>query len=270
MHPEITSPKTKNRACFSPPQVYGPPHQMKLFPFLSLFAALVSLAFGQTEQNQADLDNAEVLDEVVHQHGKDTLVIQRIEQPEFLQEERAHEKGGEPQTEVPAEQVVLPSQTYIISATFHGRGATRLQIWPSHRGQQGALEGWSNIDWAVFQSLLSFDDENVRYQFMLFHSGSGQGVNAPEIPNELPEFDETGARYLVTSSEETEREETLDFLEAIHTLYDGNQAKLHADRAIAIERQEERQRQIAIEKETPKTRVLKIWRHTRPDTEASD
>mgnify|MGYP005851735591 FL=1 len=122
----------------------------------------------------------------------------------------------------------------------------------------------------MFQSLLSFDAENVRYQFMLFHTGSGQGVEAPEVPEELPEFDETGARYLVTSSEETEREETLDFLEAIHTLYDGNQAKLHADRAIAIERHKERQRQIAIEKETPKTRVLKIWRHTRPETQASE
>jgi len=242
---------------------------MKLFYFLPIFAALGSVSLGQTEQSQAALENAPVLDEVVHQHGNDTLVIQRIEQPEFL-EEATQEETEEPQTEVPVPQVVLPTQTFIISTTSYGQGATRLKIWPSHRGQQGALEGWSNIDWSVLQSLLSFDDENVRYQFMLFHTGSGQGVNAPEVPDELPEFAETGARYLVTSSEETEREETLDFLEAIHTLYDENKAKLHADRAIAIERHKERQRQIAIEKETPKTRVLKIWRHTRPETQASE
>lgn len=243
---------------------------MKLFTFLPIFAALGSVSLGQTEESQAALENAPVLDEVVHQHGNDTLVIQRIEQPEFLEEEATQEETEEPQTEVPAPQVVLPTQTFIISATSYGQGATRLQIWPSHRGQQGALEGWSNINWSVLQSLLSFDAENVRYQFMLFPSGSGQGVNAPEVPDELPEFDHTGARYLVTSSEETEREETLDFLEAIHTLYDENQAKLHADRAIAIERQRERQRQIAIEAEKPKTRVLKIWRHTRPETQASE
>jgi len=243
---------------------------MKPFYFFSLLAALGSAALGQTEQDQSALENAPVLDEVVHQQGKDTLVIQRIEQPEFQTDDSIQEETGEslPEVQVPA--AVLPTRTYIISATSYGQGGTRLQIWPSHRGQQGALEGWSNIDWSVLQSLLSFDDENVRYQFMLFHTGSGQGVNAPEVPDELPEFAETGARYLVTSSEETEREETLDFLEAIHTLYDGSQAKLHADRAIAIERQEERQRQIAIEKEKPQTRVLKIWRHTRPENHTSE
>ena len=69
----------------------------------------------------------------------------------------------------------------------------------------------------------------------------------------------------MTSGEATEREETLDFLEAIHTLYDENRQKLHTDRELAIEHQKERQRQIKIEAAKPKTRVLKIWRHTRPE-----
>lgn len=238
---------------------------MKIFHSFSLLAALGSLCFGQTEQNQSALENAPVLDEMVHQQGKDTLVIQRIEQPEFLEGNTIQEEAKELPSEVPLQEVVLPTRTYIILATSYGVGETRLRIWPSHQGQHGALEGWSNIDWAVFQSLLPFDDEKFRYQFMLFRSGNGQEAEASEVPTELPQFSETGARYLVTSSAETEREETLDFLEAIHTLYDGNQQKLHADRSIAIERQKERQRQIKLEKAKPKTRVLTIWRHTRPE-----
>jgi len=98
-----------------------------------------------------------------------------------------------------------------------------------------------------------------------FIPGVAKEIDAPEIPAELPEFSQTGARYLVTSGEATEREETLDFLEAIHTLYDENRQKLHTDRELAIEHQKERQRQIKIEAAKPKTRVLKIWRHTRPE-----
>jgi len=143
-------------------------YQMKLFYFVSLLAALGSIALGQTEQNQSALENAPVLDEVVHQQGKDTLVIQRIEQPEFLEDDAIPEETDESQPDVQTPEEVLPTRTYIISATSCGPGGTRLQIWPSHQGQQGALEGWSNLDWSVFQSLLSFDDNNVRYQFMLF------------------------------------------------------------------------------------------------------
>jgi len=140
---------------------------MKLFYFVSLLGALGSVALGQAEQNQSALENAPVLDEVVHQQGKDTLVIQRIEQPEFLEDDSIQEETDESPPEVQLQEAVLPTRTYIISATSYGPGI-RLQIWPSHQGQQGALEGFSNIDWSAFQSLLSFDGNNVRYQFMLF------------------------------------------------------------------------------------------------------
>ena len=231
---------------------------MKIFYFLSICVALVGLLFGQADQNQAALESAPVLDEVVHKQGKDTLVIQRIEQPDFLEEETVDQ-----QTEIVTQEEGLLHHTYVISATSFEQGATRFQIWSPNQGQQRALEGWSNINWSVFQSLLSFDTENIRYQYMLFHTGSRKGENAPELPTELPKFEVTGARYLVTSSAEVEQEEILDFLEAIHTLYDEKKAKLHADRVVAIERQEERKRQIEINKAKPQTRVLKIWRHTR-------
>lgn len=243
-------------------------HQMKLFYFLPTFAALISASFGQADQNQAALENAPILDEVVHKQGKDTLVIQRIEQPDFL-EEKMTQEGTVRQNEAVAQEGML-HQTYVISATSFGQDATRFQIWSPDQGAQGALEGWSNINWSVLQSLLSFDADNISYRYMLFHTGSGQDENAPEIPTELPQFEVTGARYLVTSRDEAEREEILDFLEAVHALYDSNKAKLHADRAIAIKRQEERKRQIKIEKAKPKTRVLKIWRHTRSEIQTSE
>ena len=239
---------------------------MKLFGISIALACLAGLSFAQTEPNQSAVENAPVLDEVVNQRGNDTLVIQRIEQPEFLEDEGSPEE----QTEAPVQQSILPVQTYVIAATSFGPGATRLQIWPSNRGQNDALEGWTNIDWSVLQSLLSFDTQNVRYQFMLFYSGSGQGADSPEIPQDLPEFTETGARYLMTLEENAQHEATLDFLEAVHALYDDSREQLHANRAVAIERQEERLRQIEIEAAQPKTRVLKIWRHTRPEEDPSE
>jgi hypothetical protein len=66
----------------------------------------------------------------------------------------------------------------------------------------------------------------------------------------------------VTSPAETEKEDTLDFLEAIHKLYDENSQELKQDLVEARIANEERQRQIKLEAEKPRTRVLKIWRRS--------
>ena len=238
---------------------------MRISLYIPSFVFLVTASFGQTENKESSLEDVPILDEVFYKQGKDTLVIQRIEQPEFLG--KATEKKDDQPITGKAEEhlkVTLPIQTYIVSATSFKNKATALKIWPSHRGAEGALEGWSNIDWSILQGVLSFDGDKSRYQFMLFHSGNGQGA---EIPAELPDFDQTGARYLVTSSNEAEREDTLDFLESIHALYDENRQQLKSERNLAIKKQEERKRQIEKEAVKPKTRVLKIWRHTRSEDE---
>ena len=228
--------------------------------YLPLTVALGSVVLGQVQ-------DPPVLDEVVHKEGKNTLVIQRIEQPEFEKDDSIQENSDESQSNGGLSEVAIQSQIFIISATNFASKGTFLKIWPSHLGQQGAFEGWSNIDWSVFQNLLSFNSDNVHYQFMLFHTKLSEDENSPAVPAELPEFNLTGARYLMTSSKEIAIDETLDFLEAIHALYDDNKAQLHEDRVVAIKRQKERKRQIEIEAQKPKTRVMKIWRHTRPETQ---
>lgn len=243
---------------------------MKIALLISLSFALPHFSFGQLEQNsEPALEDAPILDEVVYKQGKDTLIIQRIEQPEFLGKTSAEKEEPATSSEDLKREIKapLPTETYIISATSIGKTATRIKVWPSHLGQQVALEGWSNIDWSILQGLLSFEGDNKTYQLMLFHSANSHGENLSEVPTDLPEFGQTGARYLVTSSEDSEREEILDFLEAIHALYDEKQQKLKSDREIALEKHEERKRQIEIEAKKPKTRVLKIWRHTRSKDE---
>tara|TARA_Y100000588_G_scaffold302373_1_gene324612 strand:+ start:223 stop:969 length:747 start_codon:yes stop_codon:yes gene_type:complete len=239
-----------------------------VIPFLC-YASLVASSFGQSESSQTSVENAPVLDEVVYQHGKDTLIIQRIEQPEFLGKNRQDQPSPSSPEEVDVpQQELMPTQTYIIAATRHTNQKTHLKIWPSHLGERGAMKGWSNIDWSVLKSLLSFEDGTTRYQFMLFHSDHSSSQNHQHQlvpPTELPDFSDSGARYLVTSSEETERELTLDFLESLHALYDDSHEELHQNHAIVLARNEERKRQIEREAAKPKTRVLKIWRHTRPE-----
>jgi len=245
--------------------------QMRIFiPYL-FCALLLSSVFGQSQSPETSIDNAPVLDQVVYQQGKDTLIIQRIEQPEFLgKSTQAEASPSSPEEIESSQEEVMPTQTYIIAATSYANQKTHLKIWPSHLGEQGAMKGWSNIDWSVFKSLLSVEDETKRYQFMLFHSDVSTSQNQqdqPVPPAELPDFNDNGARYLVTSSEETERELTLDFLESIHALYDGSREELHQNHAIVVAQHEERKRQIELEAAQPKTRVLKIWRHTRTEDE---
>ena len=228
-----------------------------------------------TEQKTSTIEESPILDEAVYQQGKDTLTIQRIEQPEFLEKTQVEGESLNLEDELEAEkEVPLPVSTFIISATAYGKG-TQIKIWPSHIGQQGALEAWSNVNWAYFQSVLAVENEEKRYNFMLFHSGGGaveveQGGGGVQVPAELPEFEKGGARYLVTTAKETEREETLDFLESLHELYDENHQELRINREEALEEHEERKRQIIKEAEKPQTRVLRIWRHESEETNAND
>ena len=231
--------------------------------FFMLWLALVVSVLGQ-EIEEATIEKAEILDEAVYQQGKDTLVIQRIEQPEST-------KGDQDQGQVPAlrkddheteKESEILTKTYIIAAQKYSEAATQLKIWDTRSGNQAAIEIWSNIDWAILQNLISLDGDGLKYQFILFHSAANHEAKLSEIPAELPAFKDGGARYFSSASEGAGLEATLDFLEAIHTLYDDGREGLKESHALQLEQAEERQRQVEKEAKKAKTRVLKMWRHT--------
>ena len=233
--------------------------RLRLNPFLAFSTGFLS---GQ-ETKTSPLDESPILDEVAHKNGNHTLVIQRIEQPNFetaADKERKTQRSPQRQDRGGYHR---PAKTFLVSAQSYGRHATKLTLWPSDRGQDHATEYWSNIDWELLTGLFSFEAEDSEYQIMLFHSKSGKGKKSSEIPRELPKFAQAGARYLAAEAETAEDEEALDFLEGVHRLYEENRKQLRKDRAIAIKRQKERLHHEKIEAKKPKTRILKIWRHQR-------
>lgn len=231
--------------------------------FLNLIISQVFVTSVLAQQTTPE--NAPILDEVTYQKGKDTLVIRRIEEPELLAESKKVVKDNA----LPQEEnlnLELKYQIFIISATSYGDGLTHLQIWPSHRGQKSALSAWSNIDWSVLQSLLHFKDGNTGYQFMLFHTRGDQEMKLKSNAPELPDFKQVGARYTSASEENIEDSTTLDFLEAVHALYDTQHTELSIQRDLVLKKHEERARQLKADAKKPKTRVLRIWRHTSEET----
>ena len=246
------------------------PSKNYVLPTILGFTTFVAFA----EPPSSSIEEAAVLDEVTYSQGKDTLVIQRIEQPEFSEDDHQDESIETIAVDEASidQSEVAQFETYVISATAFDDRATRLKIWSSSGGEASALQGWSNIDWSVFQSVISFSEETTRYQFILFHTkASGvQGAGLSAIPATLPEFSESGARYLVTSSEDAEHESTLDFLESIHALYDEESGELHSNHEVTLTQQKERERQLKQEAAKPKTRVLRIWRHHKEQNAPSE
>lgn len=238
---------------------------MEVVFWASMIVCLVNPSLGQAEGAKSTTKSAPVLDEVIYQQGKDTLVIQRIEQPEDLGNKSRQESGPQAPLKKPekASHAVLPTQTYVMTATSYGKKATHFKVWDSGRGAQSTLEGWSNIDWQVLQSVLTFRSETFQYKYLLFYSSHDQEEDLRKIPAELPPFATTGARYTVDSSEAIAREDTLDFIESLHALYDESQKELHEGHDAAVKHHQKRQRQIELKAALPQKRILKIWRHQR-------
>ena len=235
---------------------------MKKIFYISIFGSLTLM--GQ-EEKLSPLENAIVLDEVAFQKGKDRLVVQRIEEPDLKVEE---EHVSDP---LPVVGDAFPTQTFLVSATTYADQGTYLEVWPTALGKKAAIQGWSNIDWSVFQTFHKFVVGQKGYQIMLFHTKlSEEEISRrsndieqfyPKVPELLPDL-ESGARYLITSQAETEQADTLDFLEFIHMLFEENSQELKTELIGILEANEERKRQIQIESEKPKKRVLKIWRRS--------
>lgn len=230
---------------------------MKEVSFLGMLWCCLSQAPAIAEEFSS-VEDAVVLDEVVYQEGQNTLVIRRIEQPEESDSLGAKDKNE--QTDLPLAEVTMQQQAFVIATEVYPDKKTRFRLWPTGLGPQNAMEGWSNIDWSVFQALPSIEVGNLSFRFILFQSGAEEG-GIPS-PVDLPDFNKGGAHYLLTSATKTDRQNGFDLLEALHELYQQERRKLHRSLRLSVEKREKRKRLIKTERKKPKTQVLTIWRHT--------
>ena len=237
---------------------------MKL-PFLSV--SMVTIFCGVLFADPSSLESVPVLDEVTLKVGKDELVIQRIEDPGL--------PAAKPEAPiiVPGKEAPLTHSFQIAATTYADKG-TRFVI-SSHNGDASqSFTGWSNLDWTLFTTRHQLDDKDQQHLFILLHTKVSKtqisqlknnpdpANHPPEVPTELPSHS-TGARYLLTSdffAGDPAAEITLDFLEALHALYDEQADQLQQEHQLALEKQAERKRQILLEKQIPQRRVLRFWR----------
>lgn len=131
----------------------------------------------------------------------------------------------------------LPQHFVTVSATIYDRRATHLKVW-SHDGEQREpVEAWSNADWNFLGGFASFEGRGQSFTFLMFPGNSSietlrqaqrrnPEIVVPEIPKELPRYRQSGARYVVMNHEEVKNEDALEFLEAIHDLYEAEKPTL--------------------------------------------
>ena len=141
-----------------------------------------------------------------------------------------------------------PLKSFVVSSTVYDGTNTQLTV-TSTGPERETLICWSNLNWQHLQGIHQFDSRWGHFSFLHFSQSDslsrliklqelGQDVAIPEVPELLTPFQKSGARYYVT---EGENESALDFLEAIHELYDENkQALRKAHRKRLKEREQHR------------------------------
>lgn len=233
---------------------------------------LIFLSAHSLMAEESVLESAPVIDTVTYQVDKNRLVIQRIEEPDpTLQAAVSQSSTTTTSPEVGPQE----GRSFQITATTYEEKGTRFQIRLLGPGPSKDVIGWSNLDWSLFTVRHQLIAREQRHRFLFFHSkvslealeqltaDPDSADSLPEVPALLPTHASTGSRYLLTSSysDDTPQIETiLDFLEALHTLYDEQRAQLEKEQELVIERGKERKRQILLEKNKPQTQTLRIWR----------
>jgi len=226
---------------------------------------------GQVLGDPSPVEDAIVLDEVVFQKGKDQLVVQRIEEPDFeLDEDQSVGLQLAVQQSVSADHI--PIETFVVSAIAYAERGTYFECWPVSRGKKDGVTGWSNMDWSVFQTHHQFTGEQKIFQIMFFYSKlsseeadrraneNNSKESHPQVPEALTQLDKTGVHYLVTSLKEKNHENSLKFLEVIHAEYEQNSEDLKQKFIKIREDYEKRKIELRNESKSPKSKVFKVWR----------
>lgn len=130
----------------------------------------------------------------------------------------------------------IPQHFVSVSATIYDRRATHLRIW-SHDGERREpIEAWSNADWNFLGGFASFEGRGQNFTFLMFPGNSSiralrqakrqnPEIVVPKIPEDLPQYRQSGARYVVMNHDEA-NETALEFLESVHDLYEAEKPML--------------------------------------------
>lgn len=120
--------------------------------------------------------------------------------------------------------------SFAVFATIYDHRTTLLH-W-THQGEN--FTAWSNVDWNHLGGFPTFQARAKRYSMLLLTSNystaqlqkeqrAGYLNSLPDIPK-LPPLTQ-GARYTITEGD-TSNEEAMEFIEAIHELYDAHKKEL--------------------------------------------
>ncbi|MEN8738129.1 MAG: hypothetical protein ABF337_12855 [Akkermansiaceae bacterium] len=120
---------------------------------------------------------------------------------------------------------------FIVSATVYDHKTTHVRWW---NGKE-EYACYSNVDWNHLGGFHEFEGRGKRFNMILFSANAstarmrkeveaGYRNSLPEIPK-LPALAAKGAAYMVVKGDE-DNEEAMEFMEAIHDLYDANRAEL--------------------------------------------
>jgi len=168
------------------------------------------------------------------------VTMRQVEAPVFpksvdlnpvLPESVATEEPGPTAAE---EENAMEHHFFTVMATVYDRKKTRLQVQGHDGGgeQQGPVEAWSNVDWNHLGGFLSFEGRGRHFTFLLFATNQPISEENKTLRNEkemllvLPGYEETGARYLIMGDGEDTK--AVEFLEAIHVLYEAEKESLVA------------------------------------------
>lgn len=124
---------------------------------------------------------------------------------------------------------------YAVSATVVDRRATLVEWWSFNGDATKKLRAISNINWTLLQGFVSFEARGEQFTFMHFPSSvdtrelhrlkrNGHEVVIPQIPEYLPSII-NGARYVMLEGDESD-DNAMEFMEAIHELYDVEKRRL--------------------------------------------
>ena len=123
--------------------------------------------------------------------------------------------------------------TFMVFATIYDNQNTLVTF--NHEGER--YEVWSNLKWNYLGGFASFEGRGKRYDMMLLPtSASIEGIKAeieqgyevtlPTIP-QLPDLATKGPHYTVIEGD-TDNDDAMEFIEAIHDLYAAEKGRLIA------------------------------------------
>jgi len=123
--------------------------------------------------------------------------------------------------------------TFMVFAEIFDNKTTLVTF--NHEGER--FEVWSNLDWNYLCGFANFEGRGKRYGLFLLPSntsiegikrdiGKGDKLILPTIP-ELPDLATKGPHYTVVKGD-TDNDEAMEFIEAIHDLYAAEKGRLIA------------------------------------------